>query len=199
MYEPPEDDPEAAEPDEQAALMREASELPVMDEEDALRGEFAEREFRLIHKFRRALLLLHPHAPMQVECLAFVLRLGDVFEITDQKGIAVRHGNVPEAKRKATAWRNPIMKTAEDGSLAQYADEYPTLLRMNAKQFQKDGKERAKPEVIDARGVDAIAFRDRHHPVFDAEQVEDEVLVERAHLFERHPLDLVGDHRGGGL
>lgn len=60
--------------------------------------------------------------------------------------------NVPEAKRATTKWRNPIKKTADAGSLAVYADDYPILLGMNAKQFQKDGKERPRPEVVDAQG-----------------------------------------------
>lgn len=85
--------------------------------------------------------------------ISLLLPAGVDLSVLEAEIKSLFEGNVPEAKRKATAWRNPIMKTAEDGSLAQYADEYPTLLRMNAKQFQKDGKERAKPEVIDARGV----------------------------------------------
>src|SRR4051812_41153483 len=33
----------------------------------------------------------------------------------------------------------------------------------------------------------------------DAEQLEDELLVELHQVVDRHSLDLVGDHRGGGL
>lgn len=61
-------------------------------------------------------------------------------------------GNVVEAKRATTKWRKPILKTAEDASLAMYAEDYPTLLRMNSKQWQKDGKERPRPDVIDSHG-----------------------------------------------
>lgn len=61
--------------------------------------------------------------------------------------------NVPEAKRATTKWRNPLKKTADEASLALYADDYPYLIRPNAKQYQKDGKLRPKPDVVDHRGV----------------------------------------------
>lgn len=60
--------------------------------------------------------------------------------------------NVPEAKRATTKWKNPILKTADQGTLALYADDFPITLRTNSKAFQKDGKARAAPEVIDAKG-----------------------------------------------
>ena len=60
--------------------------------------------------------------------------------------------NVPEAKRATTKWKRPILKTADQGTLAAYADDYPTTLRANSKAWQKDGKARPKPEVVDAKG-----------------------------------------------
>lgn len=60
--------------------------------------------------------------------------------------------NVPEAKRAGTKWKNPILKTADQGTLAMYAEDYPIVLRTNSKAFQKDGKARPAPEVIDASG-----------------------------------------------
>lgn len=66
---------------------------------------------------------------------------------------AIFEANVPTAQRATTKWKNPLLSTAEDGGkLAIYADEYPTLIRPNSKQFErKTGKERPKPELIDAQ------------------------------------------------
>ena len=62
------------------------------------------------------------------------------------------HENVPEAKRATTKWANPIKKTADEGTLAAYAEDYPTCLRMNSKRYQRDGKERQRPDVVTASG-----------------------------------------------
>jgi len=62
------------------------------------------------------------------------------------------HDNVPEAKRATTKWRNPIGSTADNSSLAAYAEDYPILLGLNSKQYQKDGKERPKPDIVDNQG-----------------------------------------------
>lgn len=65
---------------------------------------------------------------------------------------AVAAANLTPAQQKTTKWKNPLLKTADTGSTALYADEYPTLIRPNAKQFErKSGKERAKPQVIDGQ------------------------------------------------
>lgn len=77
---------------------RQELDLPIMDEEDAVRRQCHEEKLELVHRFHKTLLLLHPHAKMQVECVAFVWRSGHLFDIRDQKDIAVRHGNGPEAK-----------------------------------------------------------------------------------------------------
>lgn len=68
--------------------------------------------------------------------------------------------NVVAAKRASTKWKNPIKKTADEGSLAQYADEYPYMLRLNSKKFDRNGKERARPEVVDAKGAAVAADRE---------------------------------------
>ncbi|MER9685876.1 DUF2815 family protein [Mesorhizobium sp. M0139] len=60
--------------------------------------------------------------------------------------------NVPEAKRATTKWKRPILLTADQGTLAGYADDYPITLRANSKAFQKDGKPRPAPDVIDNAG-----------------------------------------------
>lgn len=84
--------------------------------------------------------------------ISLLLPAGADLSVLESECQGLFTGNVVEAKRASTKWRKPILKTAEDGSLALYADEYPTLLRMNAKQFQKDGKERPKPDVVAATG-----------------------------------------------
>ena len=85
---------------------------------------------------------------------ANTLLVPDGFDLTVLEAEVQRlfEENVPEAKRSKTKWRNPIMKTAEAQSLASLADEYPTMLRANSKAFQKDGKPRPAPGVVDAKG-----------------------------------------------
>lgn len=63
--------------------------------------------------------------------------------------------NLTAAQQKAnTAWKNPLLKTADGGALAGYAEDYPIFIRPNAKEFEKkSGKRRSAPEVIDARGA----------------------------------------------
>jgi len=60
--------------------------------------------------------------------------------------------NVPEKKRATTQWRSPVRKTSEVQSLAGFADEYPFTLSPNSKAFQKDGKPRSAPGVVDHKG-----------------------------------------------
>lgn len=73
----------------------------------------------------------------------------DLTALRDEvKGIF--EGNVPEAKRATTKWKDPLKSTADEAALAQYADEYPWLIRPNSKAWQKDGKPRPAPEVVDA-------------------------------------------------
>lgn len=62
-------------------------------------------------------------------------------------------GNVPEKQRPLTKWKHPILKTADQGALAAYADEYPHIIRPNSKQFErKSGKERVRPDVVNGMG-----------------------------------------------
>jgi len=68
--------------------------------------------------------------------------------------------NVPEAKRATTKWKRPIHNTADQGILAIYADEYPITLRANSKAWQKDGKARPAPDVIDAKNMPVPADRE---------------------------------------
>lgn len=46
----------------------------------------------------------------------------------------------------------PIGDTAAVASMASLAEEYPHFIRLNAKEFTKDGKRRAKPDVVDSKG-----------------------------------------------
>ena len=85
---------------------------------------------------------------------ATTLLVPDGFDLTALEDEVQRlfEENVPEKKRATTKWRNPIMKTSEAQSLASLADEYPTMLRANSKAFQKDGKPRSAPGVVDHKG-----------------------------------------------
>lgn len=87
--------------------------------------------------------------PADVDLTALENEIKDLFE-----------SNTPEAKRATTKWRNPILKTADEGSLAIYAEDYPYMIRANSKQFQKDGKERPRPAVVDSQGQDVDESRD---------------------------------------
>lgn len=62
--------------------------------------------------------------------------------------------NVPANKRAGFKWKNPILKTAEEGTLAAYADDFPHCLRMNSKQFDRSGKERPRPSTVYPDGKD---------------------------------------------
>lgn len=64
--------------------------------------------------------------------------------------------NVPEKQRKGYKWRNPIENTADTTSAAM-ADEYPYLLKPNSKQWQKNGVERKRPDVFDAKRAPIVA------------------------------------------
>lgn len=83
------------------------------------------------------------------------LLIPGVIDLTllNQEIQAIFEANVPPAQRATTKWKNPLLSTAEDGGkLSIYADDYPILIRPNSKQFErKTGKERAKPELIDAQ------------------------------------------------
>lgn len=73
--------------------------------------------------------------------------------------------NLTDAKRKplgdgSLPYNVPIIKTGKVSSLASYADEYPTVLRPGAKEFTNDGKQRPRPEVVDAKGVAIDESRD---------------------------------------
>lgn len=56
--------------------------------------------------------------------------------------------NVPTAKRTGHKWKNPLKKTAGEGTLASYAEDYPYMVRTNTKKFDKVGKERPAPTVV---------------------------------------------------
>lgn len=97
-------------------------------------------------KFQYGLTLL---IPAGFDVSAFQAEVTDIF-----------NNNVSEAKRATTKWKNPLKKTADEASLAQYADEYPYVLRPNSKAWQKDGKPRPKPEVVDSKGHAVPAERE---------------------------------------
>lgn len=63
--------------------------------------------------------------------------------------------NVLPKVQSTTKWKNPILSTAADGGkLAGLAEDYPWLIRPNAKEFErKSGKRRQAPGVVDSRGV----------------------------------------------
>lgn len=65
--------------------------------------------------------------------------------------------NMTPAQRKNTKWKNPLLKTADISSLAQYADDYPYCIRPNAKEFTRDGRPRPRPDVVDAKGKEVKA------------------------------------------
>lgn len=69
---------------------------------------------------------------------------------------AVFEDNVAEKQRAGTKWRNPILDTAEE--MPDMAGEYPFMLRLNSKQWQKNGVERARPDVFDAKRAAITAF-----------------------------------------
>jgi len=62
---------------------------------------------------------------------------------------AVFEENVSEKQRAGTKWRNPILDTSAE--IPDMADEYPFMLRLSSKQWQKNGTERARPDVFDAK------------------------------------------------
>lgn len=48
--------------------------------------------------------------------------------------------------------KTPILETAAINSMASLAEEFPYCVRLNAKEFTKDGKRRMKPDVVDSSG-----------------------------------------------
>jgi len=85
---------------------------------------------------------------------------GSDLKVLNDEINAIFEGNVVEAKRKTTKWKNPILDSADTGSTAAYAEDYPFLIRPNAKQFQRNGQERARPDVVDSQGVPVPADRE---------------------------------------
>lgn len=88
-------------------------------------------------KFQYAITLL---VPAEADLSALRERVKAIFE-----------ENVPEKQRAATKWRSPILDTAEE--IPDMAEEYPTILRLNSKQWQKNGTERARPDVYNGKGL----------------------------------------------
>lgn len=56
--------------------------------------------------------------------------------------------NVPVSKRAGYKWKNPIKSTADEGTLAAYAEDYPYMIRFNSKKYDRNGKERPAPDVV---------------------------------------------------
>lgn len=81
--------------------------------------------------------------------------LPEFADLTALKGAVAGafEAGVPAAKRMATKWRNPLKVTADEGSMAVYANDYPNMIRCNAKAFFKDGRTRPAPQVVDATGT----------------------------------------------
>jgi hypothetical protein len=106
-------------------------------------------------KFQYSISLL---IPAEADISALEARVKTVFE-----------ENVPEKQRAAMKWRNPILKTADE--MPAMADEYPILLRLNSKQWQRNGTERARPDVFDAKRV-AIPSDPGPHVVYHGRWVQ---------------------------
>jgi hypothetical protein len=62
------------------------------------------------------------------------------------------HKPANEALRRKI--KTPILETAAINSLASLAEEYPYCIRLTAKAFDKNGKRRQAPGVVDSRGGD---------------------------------------------
>lgn len=60
--------------------------------------------------------------------------------------------NTTEAQRAKAKIMNPLKATSGEASIAAYADDYPFCIRMNTKCFDKSGKRRPAPDVVDQRG-----------------------------------------------
>lgn len=54
----------------------------------------------------------------------------------------------------------PVLETAGINSLASLADDYPFCLRLSAKAFDKNGRARQAPGVVDATGKEVTAAMD---------------------------------------
>lgn len=74
--------------------------------------------------------------------------------------------NLTPAQREKTKVKIPIYKTAEDSSLAIYADDFPYFIRTNTKCFDRQGKPRPAPEVIRPNGK-AIAETDEPDELYN--------------------------------
>lgn len=82
--------------------------------------------------------------------------------VLEQQIQEVADANLTAAQKKTnTAWKNPLLKTADGGALAGYAEDYPFFIRPNAKEFErKSGKRRSAPEIIDAKNKEIGADRE---------------------------------------
>jgi hypothetical protein len=70
---------------------------------------------------------------------------------------AVIADNVTAAKRSTTKLAPlPILNTKDQGRLASYADDYPHLIRLKSRAFDRSGKRRQAPQVVgpDAKPID---------------------------------------------
>lgn len=78
----------------------------------------------------------------------------DMSEIEKVVGelIAKEHKPANEALRKKI--KTPIIETASIQSLASLAEDYPYCVRLSAKAYDKNGKRRQAPGVVDSRGAD---------------------------------------------
>lgn len=74
--------------------------------------------------------------------------LSELEKVVDEL-IAKEHKPANEALRRKI--KTPFIETASIQSLASLADDYPTCLRLSAKAYDKNGKRRQAPGVVDAQ------------------------------------------------
>jgi hypothetical protein len=72
-------------------------------------------------------------------------------ELVDENMTAAKQKRLPDG---TLPYRLPIIDTASQARLAEMADDYPKLIRSNAKKFTANGQERPAPDVIDVKGKD---------------------------------------------
>lgn len=76
----------------------------------------------------------------------------DLKALEDEVDRIVREKIKPANETLRRKLKLPILETAGIQSLAAIADEYPYCLRLSAKAFDKNGKRRQAPGVVDASG-----------------------------------------------
>jgi hypothetical protein len=81
-----------------------------------------------------------------------LIPVGSDVKVLEEEIERVIKDNLTPAQRAKTKIESPIKETAKNATLAALAEEYPYFIRTSAKCFDRSGKPRPRPDVVDNKG-----------------------------------------------